>query len=382
MTQPERIVCGFMAAWLAAALPAFAGSEMPSPSPTLEVAGRATIYHDDLAGARERAVRAALLRGLERYAGLRIEASTLIEKGELIDREMRARTQGYVESFDVLGSRRDGGEMVVDVRLTVAEQPVESSFRRLMSATTTLLLVREANLGKPIDGQILPAMLTDPFFTTDLVVPSVDRLDDLASRVPGGFFRAADPRTAKELGLRWMAGVILVARADTRKIGSKAEALGYDLDPSVLRPVVAADGNLTILDGHTGRVIAEHRFEDVRGSDSMCFERAGREALAALAEQMRTFVVDRLSVHIRELGHPLRVVVQGPAAKDGGRRVAEVLESTRWVEEVERVREAPGEAVLEAVCRENPYYVVEELRQAPELQIVRFDAGRGEVEVR
>lgn len=368
---------------LVAVLPAITpADELQPPSPTLAVSGRAAIYHEDLAGARERAVRAALVRGLERYAGLRIEASTLIRKGELIDREVRAHTHGYVRSFEVVDSRRDGGEMVVEVRLTVAEEPVAASFRRLMSATTTLLLVREANLGRPVDGQILPAMLADPFFTTDLVVPPAERLAELAAKVPESFYGKPDPATAKELGLRWLAGVILVVRADTRKLDGGAGSLGYDVDPAVLRPVVAADGDLTLLDGGSGRVLASRRFEDVRGSDNACAERAGREALTALAVEMRGFVVERLSAHVRELGHPLRVVARGAAAADGGRGVVRLLETTRWVERVEVVRQAAGEAVLQATCRENPFYVVEELRQSPEIRVVRFDAGLGEVEVR
>ncbi len=382
----RRLPCRLLAAfWLAVitALPtAVSADQIRPPSPTLQVSGRAAIYHEDLAGARERAVRAALIRGLERYAGLRIEASTLVRKGELIDREVRAHTHGYVRSFEVVKSLRDGGEMVVEVRLTVAEEPVAESFRRLMSSTTTLLLVREANLGRPVEGRILPAMLADPFFTTALVVPPAERLEALASKVPDGFYGQPDPDTVQELGLRWLAGVILVVRADTRKLATGAGSLGYDVDAAVLRPVVAADGDLTVLDGRSGRVLVSRRFEDVRASDAACAERAGREALAALGEQMRDFVVERLSAHIRELGHPLRVIARGNAAAEGGRHLARVLETTRWVERVEPVREQPGEAVLRATCRENPFYVVEELRQTPEIRVVRFDAGRGEVEVR
>ena len=38
---------------------------LETPEPELTATGRATIYQDDLAGARERAVQAALVRGLE-----------------------------------------------------------------------------------------------------------------------------------------------------------------------------------------------------------------------------------------------------------------------------------------------------------------------------
>jgi len=372
-----------LAAWcLAAMAPPIAAAELAPPSPTLTATGRAAIYHDDLAGARERAVRAALVRGLERYGGLRIESSSLIKKGELIDREIRAHTHGYVRSFEVLDTRRDGDELVVTVRLTVAEKPIEESFRRMMSATTTLLLVRETNLGQPIEGQILAAILADPFFTTQVVVPSAEHLERAGQGLGESFFKAPDPATGKELGLRAMAGVVIVAWADTRQLASDSATLGYDVDAAVLRPVVAAAGNLAILSGQSGQEIAAQRFDDVRASDATDPARAGREALHALAERMRDFVVAKLSEYVHELGFALRIVVRGEAAADGARRVAGVLEATRWVEHVELVREQAGETVLEARCREKPVYVVEELRQAPELRVVRFDAPAGEVEVR
>lgn len=104
MRMPTVVVAAVVAivgsSLVAAAAPAL-------PSPTLTVSGRATIYHDDLAGARERAVEGALIRALEQYAGIRIEATTLIKKGELIDREVRANTHGFVRSFEVLNTTRE-----------------------------------------------------------------------------------------------------------------------------------------------------------------------------------------------------------------------------------------------------------------------------------
>jgi len=362
--------------------PGVVAESLQAPPPTLTASGRASIYHDDLAGARERAVQAALVRGLERYAGLRIEASTLIKKVELIDREVRAHTHGYVKAFEVLASHRDGKELVVTVRLTVAEEPVAASFRRLLSATTTLLLAREHNLGLPVRGQILPAILADPFFESALLVPPAERLADLASRVSVSYYEKPDPETTRELGLRWLAGLILVASADTRAMDSGAESLGYAVEESALRPVVEAFGNVTILEVRSGRTIAARRFDDIRGSDASSEERAGREALGRLAGEMRAFVMETLSTYVRDLGFPLRVVVRGRAAAGGAKEVIRVLESTRWVVRVEVAREEEGRTVLEATCRENPFYIVEELRHATEVEILRYDRARAEVEVR
>ena len=178
--------------------PSLAAAASPAlPSPTLSVSGRATIYHDDLAGARERAVEAAMIRALEQYAGVRIEASTLIKKGELIDREVRANTHGFVRSFEVLDTTREGNELVANVRVTVAAEPVEESFRRMMSATTTLLLVREANLGQPVDGALLAPVLADPFFTANLVAPPAASLAWLDRGLAAAFYSSPDPATAR-----------------------------------------------------------------------------------------------------------------------------------------------------------------------------------------
>jgi hypothetical protein len=363
--------------------PSLAAAASPAlPSPTLTVSGRATIYHDDLAGARERAVEAAMIRALEQYAGVRIEASTLIKKGELIDREVRANTHGFVRSFEVLDTTREGNELVANVCVTVAAEPVEESFRRMMSATTTLLLVREANLGQPVDGALLAPVLADPFFTANLVAPPAASLAWAHRGLAAAFYSSPDPATAKELGLRYLAGVIVVASADTKKLDSGADSLGYGVDPGVARPVVAAAGNVTILSGETGSVIASKRFEDVRGSDASDASRAGVKALEDLGARMKQFTIESLSAYVKELGYRLRVVASGDAAVNGAARLRQMLEDTRWVRRVELARQEPGSATLQVSCVERPAYVIEELRQEPGLEIVRFDAASGEVEVR
>ena len=363
--------------------PAAWAVEVEVPSTMVEATGRATIYHEDLSSARDRAIRAAQIRALERYAGLRIEASTLIQKGELIDRMVRAYTQGYVTGSKVLSEERDGKEMVVRLQVEVAPEPVAESFRRTMSATTTLLLVKESNLDQGLRGHILPAILADPFFGSGLVVPPKERLERLAGQVGDRYYERPDPETTQELGLRWLAGLVVVVSAETREMESGVESIGYEVDAGVTRPFVEASGNLTVLDARTGKTLTTRRFDDVRGSDSTSVERAGREALRALAEQMKDFVVESLTRHVDTLGFPLRVKVRGNAAADGARGVARLLEDVRWVESVRLVKEDAQKqrTVLELRCRENPLYVVEELRGVPELEILRFEAGLGEVEV-
>jgi hypothetical protein len=365
---------------LAGAADLAAGLEPPSPF--LTVTGRATIYHGDIAGARERAVRDALRRAVEQYAGLRIEASTLISKGELIRREVKAHTLGHVSSFKVLEEGRDGAELVVRVRVTVAEKPVAESFGRMMSATTTLLLVHESNLGEPIAAQLLPSILSDPFFTASLVVPPQRTIASAQSRIEPAFYGTPDPETARELGLRYMAGVIVVVRAETEQLYTGPGAIGYQVDPSVLRPIVAASGSIVILSGQTGGVIASRRFDDIRGDDATDPKRAGIKALDMLGQQMRELLVESLSAYIKELGFPLRVVVKGPAAAQGATRIQQVLETTRWVERVDLAEETPEETILQVTCGEKPVYIVEELRQAEDLQVIYFSAPEAVVEVK
>ena len=230
--------------------------------------------------------------------------------------------------------------------------------------------------------QILAAILADPFFESALVVPPAERLTELASQVGSGYYEQPDPETTQELGLRWLAGLVLVASADTRTLASGPESLGYEVEESVLRPVVEAMGNLTILDARSGKTILTRRFDDVRAADATSPERAGRRALTRLAGEMRAFVVESLSTYLRDLGFPLRVVVRGRAAAGGARQVIQILEATRWVERVEVASEESERTVLEATCRENPFYIVEELRHAPEVEILRYDQAKAEVEMR
>lgn len=359
-----------------------AGAALKPPSTHVTSEGRAAVYGEDLSGARDRAVAAALLRAVETWAGLRIESSTLIKKGELIDREIRTSARAFVKSYDVVDSRQDGTEMVVKVKAVIASAPMEEAFRRFVSSTTTLLLVSESNLDRPVDGQIVPALLADTFFTSKVTVPPAATLKSAAGKVPASFFGAPDPATAKELGLRNLAGLVLVVSAKTRKLDSSPDSLGYEVDAKVLRPVVAAEGNVTVLSGEDGRVIASRRFDDVRASDASDPVRAGAKALTDLGTRMKSFVVEKVTEHQLAAGQKLGVTVVGPAADGGAARARQILEATRWVKRVEVAKEEPGRVVLSITCVERPFYVVEEMRHAPGITVVRYDAARGEVEVK
>jgi len=380
MNSKVRLLClipGLL--FMVSILSASDGSGLPSPELTVE--GRAAIYHEDISGARERATQAALVRALERYAGMRIEASTLIKKGELIDREVRAHTFGWIQSWEFISERREGPELVIQVKVKIAAKPVEESLRAFLPATTTLLLISESNLSKPVEGQIVTSVLSDPFFTASVVVPPASTLKTARRKVSAAYYRQPDPDISRELGLKFLSGFIIVGWADTRALDTSVGSLGYDVDPSVLRPVVAAEGNLSILDGQNGKLIVSRHFADIRASDASDPERAGRKALDLLADQMKSFLTESLAKHIRALGFPLRVVVTGSQAADGAPRVRQILEDTRWVKSVEIEKEEPGKTVLLLSCREKPVYVVEELRQAEGIRVSHFDGPAGEVKV-
>lgn len=353
-----------------------ASEGLKQPATELEATGRATIYHDDLAGARERAVQAALRRGLEQYAGLRIESSTLISKGELIAREVKAHTHGYVRSFEVLRSERESAELVVRVRLVVADEPVAESFRRLIAATSVVLLVDERNLGESTGGAFLRDQLLDPLAGAELTLPPPEVLQELSTQLPSEFFRAPDSATIREIGLRWLSEMVVVARAETEQLDSATAGIGYEVDASVTRPVVAARGELGVFEARTGEPLVLRSFEDVRGSDASSPDRAGREALDELARRMAEALVQELSEEKVRRGFTLQVVVEGPQGADGAPRVRQVLESTRWVEAVELVEEGEDRSVLRARTAEKPVYVIEELRRALEVEIRGFEAGQ------
>lgn len=382
MNARRILATASVAVALFALLPHWAFAALPPLSPTVEATGRATIYHGDVAGARDRALADALEKGLERYAGLRLEASTWIRDGELLEREIRARARGWVRTWRVLDERRAGEELVLSVRMEVSAVPVEDAFRRFASATTTVLLTRERNLDRPVRGRVLAAVLADPFFGSRLAAPPPEELAAFAERAPADLWTAPSRADVREIGLRWLAGYVVVADAGTWLLPSGAGDLGYHVSAGQTRPIVAATGNVAVYAADTGELLLTRRFDDLRGSDATSAERAGLEALSRLAVEMRRFLVSRLSQHLRQVGFPLRVVVRGEAARDGAAGVARVLEGVRWVERVELSKEGDGAVALLARCRENPGRVVEELRAAPEVEVVRFDAVTGVVEVR
>lgn len=357
------------------------GGRPPASAPSLsagswlEASGSATVYHGDLAGARDRAVAAALLRGLERHGGLRVEAATLLRQGELVDREMRTRTRGFVTDHELVAERREGDQLTVEVRLRVAELPEGAAFAEIARAASTLLVVCERNFGQPAGRSLVTPLLAAPFLAAPHAVAAGDEaVCAFAGDLP--------PGTVRTLADGAAAATVVVAALDSATVPSGPGSLGYAVDRSALRPVAAASGTVTLYAGGSGERLAGLAVDDVRGSDAARPERAGEEALVRAGERMRDFVVERLADRVAGEGYPLRVVVRGERAQRGAAALVATLESSRWVERVELVAEAPDRAELRAVCRERPARMVAELRGDPELEIVRFDAGMGLVEVR
>lgn len=372
-----------------ALLPPLGGSTVPQGAAAVEfparraewqvASGSATVYHGDVAGAHDRAVAAALLRGLERQSGLRLEGSTLVRQGELVERELRARTGGFVRDYKVVSSRRDGDQVTVGVLLDVADDVDAASFAPIAGASATLLVVCERDLDRAPGNRVVGALLAAPFLRAPHSLAVGDAV--LCEGFAAGS-RDLDPDEVRTLADRHAAATIVVAAVESAPLDSGTRSLGYTVASSALRPVAAARAAAAIYSGATGERLAGLAVDDARGSDASRPERAAEEARVRAGGRLRNLLVERLAAGVRDEGYPLRIVVHGHRARGGAAGLVARLETSRWFERIELVAESAGQVELRAHCRERPALMVAELRGEPGLEIVRFDAARALVEVR
>ncbi len=117
--------------------------------------GMGSIINGDVAHARDDAIDDALRKGLEQVMGMMISAETLVENYQLIEDNIYSKTQGYVQTYQVVSEGRQS-ELLYEV--TVRALVKMSDLKNDLDAIATLMrrkntprmmvLIEEANIGE------------------------------------------------------------------------------------------------------------------------------------------------------------------------------------------------------------------------------------------
>jgi len=121
---------------------------------TIELIGRGTIYRDDVAGARDRAIAGALQGVVEQAVGLVISQATVVQDFQLLSDRVYDQTEGFIDDYKVLTESKSGQYYRVMVRATVSMNAIKNKLQSIgilvvhEEMPTIMFFLSEQNIGE------------------------------------------------------------------------------------------------------------------------------------------------------------------------------------------------------------------------------------------
>jgi len=192
---------------------------------TTNVVGSAVIQGEDLAAAREQAITNSLGVALHATVERLIDAQTLVEWFQAVDRELYSRPNDYIQGFRVLAESTFGGHYRVMVQTTVAADKVAAKLTDLGVLTPQqglpriLLLLSEQNVNdvQPIfwwgKNLLQTPMVTEVAAESVLSESAFEVIDRRQVSAALDYPQMLSDEQAIELGRRLNAQVVIIGQA-------------------------------------------------------------------------------------------------------------------------------------------------------------------------
>ena len=249
---------------------------MPGPSQaavvTLTATGVGFMANGDVAAARDRAVRDAQVRALEKAMGVIVDARTALHKSLLIDDTVLTRTKGMIRSYRVLKEgKAPHGLYGVTIEAHVDRVVMADELVR-MAGEKRVLLVRadKSSMGDAGDrillGALAEAFSNAGFKLARTILPRAD-------------FRLMDGEKVRKLAEE--TGNDLVVRLQLEEADPECPTENFC--------ACRANGSARLYEGGAGTLLAAETVEDIRGFGNTASTAAGdvlKKGAKALVDSM------------------------------------------------------------------------------------------------
>ncbi len=74
----------------------------------------------------EEAKKSAFITAIEQTVGVMVSSEVLLENGELIKDKLHSNSQGFIESYNIISSGKDGNTFVVTIKAKVAKNKIQT----------------------------------------------------------------------------------------------------------------------------------------------------------------------------------------------------------------------------------------------------------------
>ncbi len=338
---------------------------------TVTAEGFGTIIGGDRAQARDEAIIDARVRALEQVAGVFVDAETLLASEMLLDSMVRDRTQGLVTSYKVLKEGpTDDGRYRVLIEARVAPEEVKQRLQGLTSDFAMVVMIPETNLGQPQSPPIVENAVITKLVEAGYRVADPEQVQKVRERDRMKALLENDLETIKTIATRFLANLLVMGKAL-----SEPSQVSQGILSSRARV------SLRVVEAETGRILINREMGDIRGFD-LAPERAGQKALRAAGEAITEYLLEQLDQHFKRKERTIEVRIRGLKAIEDFQRFKHLLQSFRWVSDIQEKAFDPAESVITLRYPEKTLYLATRIAREPGYRVIQFDRTRMLVEAR
>jgi hypothetical protein len=329
--------------------------------------GYGTVIGGDTAGARDEAIIDARTRALEEVAGVFIDAETILENELILEATVRSTTSGLVSDYAVVneGVNADGlYEVIIEAEVAPGEYK-EKIGREITRNASVVVMIPEDNMGREIHNPAVENEIVSMLVGAGFTVYDRDQLKRIRDRKARVAALEGSPEASQEIGLEFLSNLVVTGRASARfsqETGGIVSA--------------RASASVRMVEAETGLILANRRVDRAKGFD-LSAEEAGYKALEEAANELAKSVLGWMSSeYLAARMKEITVEVRGLADMNAYRTVGNLLESMRWVEDVEEQGYGPGGGFYTVRYPEKPVYLASKLDRAPQVKLIEYGPGR------
>ncbi len=326
----------------------------------IEATGEASIYDNDKAQARDKAIDDALRKAVESAVGTMVSSETITENYQLISDKIYSKAEGYVKKYKILEEKASEGVFIVKVQASVATGAVSADLDGIKNLLKrkgmpkVLIMVAEQNVGmngpsgwwargpgvstdmQIVENTLMELMRDKGFTFVDHEVLSGKK------KIEGPISSLSD-KQAREIASVTDAEIILVGKAMAKEIGQTMEG-------SRLR---SADAEVAIraINTDNGEIIAVA--SDSATVPHLSPATAGSQALKKASQKVCTKLIDGIAKKWTEdTTGANRILMKVTGVKNNSllnKFINAMRNQIRGVKEVNQQKLKQGTAVLDVM---------------------------------
>ena len=268
------------------AVAGFEAGQEASETRAMDVIGRGTIYRDDVATARDKAIADALHGVVEQAVGLLISPASVIQDFQLLSDRVYDQTEAFIHHYKVLTESRSGRYYRVVVRATVSMSAIQDRLQDASILVTPegmpaiIFFLSEQNIGEPSPQYRLAQSPIDthpPVVEKTIsgymrekgfkIVESMGRGREIHP-VPEHMGSELSDEVAVNLGKELGADLVIVGSALAHSKGSASDKNMKTIQAGVSTRAISTDNGMVIASSRGTRE-AVHSDERVGGTEAL-----------------------------------------------------------------------------------------------------------------